>query len=44
MLGLLSGGKVEGGFDLSTILYKRMRIEGTVSVAQAGCEYMACTS
>lgn len=30
MLGLLSGGKVEGGLDLSTILYKRMRIEGTV--------------
>ncbi|KAK9900643.1 putative quinone oxidoreductase [Cystobasidium minutum MCA 4210] len=29
MLGLLSGGKVEGGLDLSTILYKRMRIEGT---------------
>lgn len=35
MLGLLSGGKIEGGFDLSTILYKRMRIEGTVSVARS---------
>lgn len=41
MLGLLSGGKVEGGLDLSTILYKRMRIEGTVSLLTSNC-FRAC--
>lgn len=31
MLGLLSGAKTAGPVDLSQLLYKRMRIEGTVS-------------
>ena len=33
MLGLLSGAKTAGPVDLSQLLYKRMRIEGTVSTA-----------
>ena len=34
MLGLLSGGKLEG-LELGPILFKRLRIEGTVSVGTA---------
>lgn len=33
MLGLLSGAKTSGPVDLSQLLYKRMRIEGTVSAS-----------
>lgn len=34
MLGLLSGGKLEG-VELGPILFKRLRIEGTVSASIA---------
>lgn len=31
MLGLLSGGELKAGTNLGPLLFKRMRIEGTVS-------------
>ena len=38
MLGLLSGAKTAGPVDLSQLLYKRMRIEGTVSTASCALQ------